>query len=248
MERLSTLDEFTDDKTVCMSHHAIKDRKKQLWSLSDQIYEAFMNPDNPPLFENTTQNTPEGYSKMEACYENGRIRMQNLLAQEVYSSTKRDRSGRGKKELETDTVSAANQRKRAQKQKGKQRALVQPDDALNPLEVQPMEWSQEQKIPEIIEEHGVGSSTAQSRSNPKGPSVLSVSSARPTKKERKDFSAEEIQALGELTQYKGQLPQTVRDSVAEKLKTYGWTAKKVWDYWYNVSGERKARQYKNKTK
>lgn len=239
IERLSALDEFINDETVSVTHHAIKNRKKQLWTLCDQIYEAFQNPDDSPLFENTTQNTPEGYYKMETCYEEGRTRMQNLLAKQ--------KIGRGAKVLVTDTVSAAKQRERAQKQKGKQRALTQAHDgehghAVDLSEEQPMEWSEEQQVLEITEGHHAGSSTAQTQSTPARLPISSDSTARPTKKVRKDFSAEEIQTLGELTQYKGKLPQEVSNSVAEKLKSYGWNAKKVWDYWYNISGERQTRK------
>jgi hypothetical protein len=105
-----------------------------------------------------------------------------------------------------------------------------------------MEWSREPQVLEIIEGHSVGSSTAPTQSTPAGLPISSDSPARPTKKVRKDFSSEEIQTLGELTQYKGKLPQEVSNSVAEKLKSYGWNAKKVWDYWYNISGERQARK------
>ena len=60
-----------------------------MWSLSDQIYGAFQNPDEiTSLFEYTTQNTSEGYERMETCYEKGKRRIEELLAQEIYSTKK----------------------------------------------------------------------------------------------------------------------------------------------------------------
>ncbi|CAG8623643.1 42603_t:CDS:2 [Gigaspora margarita] len=81
-------------------------RCEQLWTLSNQIYAAFQNP-NPNshlLFEYTTQNTSKGYSNIETCYQHEIECMQDLLAQEVYLTKKKNTKGRASKNLVKDTV------------------------------------------------------------------------------------------------------------------------------------------------
>ncbi|CAG8850448.1 37468_t:CDS:1, partial [Gigaspora margarita] len=83
-------------------------------SLSEQIYNAFQNPDPNihSFFEYTTQNIPEEYFKMEACYEHGIGCMQNLLEQEVYLTKKKSSKKRAAKYLVKDTIVTLNQRKK----------------------------------------------------------------------------------------------------------------------------------------
>ncbi|KAF0536091.1 hypothetical protein F8M41_009352 [Gigaspora margarita] len=87
IERLSVLDEFIDT-IINVDDCPAPNRCKQLWTLSNQIYAVFQNP-NPNshlLFEYTTQNTSKEYSNIETCYQCGIEHMQDLLVQEVYLS------------------------------------------------------------------------------------------------------------------------------------------------------------------
>ncbi|CAG8745831.1 1730_t:CDS:2, partial [Racocetra fulgida] len=108
IERLSVLDEFVGniiDIDIDIDDCIAPDRCEQLWILSDQIYSAFQNsdPNSLPLFEYTTQNTSKGYTNMETCYQHGIERMEDLLAQEVYLTKKKNSKGRAVKNLDKDT-------------------------------------------------------------------------------------------------------------------------------------------------
>ncbi|CAG8455152.1 13683_t:CDS:1 [Dentiscutata heterogama] len=105
IERLSVFDEFIDT-VINIDDRPAPDRYEQLWTLSNQIYAAFQNldPNSNSLFEYTTQNTLKGYSNIETCYQHGIERMQDLLAQEVYLTKKKNTKGRASKNLVKDTV------------------------------------------------------------------------------------------------------------------------------------------------
>ncbi|KAF0503041.1 hypothetical protein F8M41_019713 [Gigaspora margarita] len=101
IEQLSVLDEFIDT-VINVDNRPAPDRCEQLWTLSNQIYAAFQNP-NPNshlLFEYTTQNTSKGYSNIETCYQH---------------EIKR----RASKNLVKDTVANFKQQQKIQKRKRK---------------------------------------------------------------------------------------------------------------------------------
>ncbi|CAG8848611.1 30607_t:CDS:1, partial [Racocetra persica] len=85
-----------------------------LWTLSEQIYNAFQDPDpnNHSLFEYTTQNTTKGYFNIKTCYQHGIQHMQDLLVEEVYLTKQKKSKGRGVRNLEKDIVAALNQQKK----------------------------------------------------------------------------------------------------------------------------------------
>ncbi|CAG8729219.1 12449_t:CDS:2 [Gigaspora rosea] len=83
IKRLSVLDEFVD-QVIDIDDRVVPNRLEQTWALSEQIYNAFQNPDpnSHSLFDYTNQNTTKGFFNMETCYQHGIERMQNLLAEE----------------------------------------------------------------------------------------------------------------------------------------------------------------------
>ncbi|CAG8730116.1 13024_t:CDS:2 [Cetraspora pellucida] len=91
IERLLILDKFID-QIINIDDYVTPDQHEQLWTLSEQIYNTFQDPDpnNHSLFEYTTQNTTEGYFKIETCYQHRVEYMQNLLAEEVYLTKKKN--------------------------------------------------------------------------------------------------------------------------------------------------------------
>ncbi|CAG8758586.1 9691_t:CDS:1, partial [Racocetra fulgida] len=98
------LDEFVD-QVIDIDDRVVPNRLEQTWALSEQIYNAFQNPDpnSHSLFDYTTQNTTKGFFNMETCYQHGIERMQNLLAEEVYLTKKKKSKGRAIKNLVKDT-------------------------------------------------------------------------------------------------------------------------------------------------
>ncbi|CAG8792502.1 13082_t:CDS:1, partial [Dentiscutata erythropus] len=74
-------------------------------------------PNSYSLFEYTTQNTSKGYSNIETCYQHGIECMQDLLAQEVYLTKKKNTKGRASKNLVKDTVANFKQQQKIQKRK-----------------------------------------------------------------------------------------------------------------------------------
>ena len=50
MDRLKLLDEFINDKTINYGDHTSRDYCQEMWALSDQVYDAFQNPNEIPSF------------------------------------------------------------------------------------------------------------------------------------------------------------------------------------------------------
>jgi hypothetical protein len=69
--------------------------------------------------------------------------------------------------------------------------------------------------------------------------VVSSSSIQPPRNSHKQYTDGELEILNELIQHKGRLPIEIKRSIANRL---GWDESQVWSYWYNASGERKARK------
>jgi hypothetical protein len=55
MYRLKLLDEFINDKTINYGDHTSRNYCQEMWALSDQVYDAFQNPNENTLFLNTPQ-------------------------------------------------------------------------------------------------------------------------------------------------------------------------------------------------
>ena len=50
MDRLKLLDEFINDKTINYGDHTSRNYCQEMWALSDQVYDAFQNPNEIPSF------------------------------------------------------------------------------------------------------------------------------------------------------------------------------------------------------
>ncbi|CAG8600402.1 13835_t:CDS:2, partial [Dentiscutata heterogama] len=123
---------------IDIDDHVVPNRLKQTWALSEQIYNAFQNPDpnSHSLFDYTTQNTTKEFFNMETCYQHGIERMQNLLVEEVYLTKKKKSKGRGIKNLVKDSVAALKQRKKKQKNTQNEDNTQSEDNAQNDNDTQ----------------------------------------------------------------------------------------------------------------
>ena len=95
------------------------------------------------------------------------------------------------------------------------------------VELSEIEFSDEQMVIDITNNDNEPQTSIQS------------TTSQPSRNSHKIYTDDELEILNELIQHKGRLPIQVKRSIANRL---GWDESQVWSYWYNASGERKARK------
>ena len=107
-----------------------------------------------PLFEYTTEKeSPEGYERMETCFEKGKKWIEAFLAQEVYSTQKIIVKGRESQDLVKDTITSLSKRKKkAEKNQTHSENFVIEEQPPPPIYNQEVGLSDEQMVIDIDNE------------------------------------------------------------------------------------------------
>lgn len=145
-----------------------------------------------------------------------------------------------------DTVTSLNERKKKQKKAKKNRPhsenpvieeqLPPPPPMYNQeVELSEIEFSDEQMVIDITNNDNEPQTSVPVVSS----SSIQSTTSQPSRNSHKIYTDDELEILNELIQHKGRLPIQVKRSIANRL---GWDESQVWSYWYNASGERKARK------
>ena len=95
------LSEYAGDIVVNQSDRAVKSRKDLLWSLIANLSSAFGHSTSEThfLFEDVPEINNDGIKNILSCYESGKLRFEQILAQDVRQTEPRVSAGRRKRNI-----------------------------------------------------------------------------------------------------------------------------------------------------
>jgi len=125
-DRLSMLlSEYAGDIVVNQRDRAVKSRK-ELLSLIANLSSAFESSNPETLFENAPEINDKGIENILSCYEAGKLRFEQILAQDVRKSEPRVSVGRRKRNIAYYTYAKLMEMKKSKSKSTRQKAVSKP--------------------------------------------------------------------------------------------------------------------------
>ncbi|CAG8795516.1 23703_t:CDS:2, partial [Cetraspora pellucida] len=97
-ERLSMLISKYVGDTIIIQKDRVTSHKEEMWELSSELQIAFSldDPKTHILFKDTKEMNEIGFQRLFSCYNEGVLRLNSILRQDVYKTEVKDVKGRGK--------------------------------------------------------------------------------------------------------------------------------------------------------